>query len=158
MVLEKYKAEAVTFSRKLLPKIIIPVCKQPQSTLKDQCRVVVRNHLLTLHPHQPLFDRLQELTLPRMICDYWWLIRATYVVDGRFFCHFFWKVVGTVRTHISHIQQLYTVINVHGNMQGGGTKPNIGKLGKFWNLLIAIKVAGSIGSHIGSVMVAILNY
>ena len=26
---------------------------------------------------------------------YWWLIRATYVVDGRFFAHFFWKVEGS---------------------------------------------------------------
>ena len=26
---------------------------------------------------------------------YWWLVRATYVVDGRFFGHFFWKVVGS---------------------------------------------------------------
>ena len=29
----------------------------------------------------------------------WWLVRATYVVDGLFFGHFFWKVVGTVRIH-----------------------------------------------------------
>ena len=26
---------------------------------------------------------------------HWWLVRATYVVDGRFFGHFFWKVVGS---------------------------------------------------------------
>ena len=25
----------------------------------------------------------------------WWLVRATYVVDGRFFAHFFWKVEGS---------------------------------------------------------------
>ena len=31
--------------------------------------------------------------------DYWWLVRATYVVDGLFFGHFFWKVVGTVCIH-----------------------------------------------------------
>ena len=30
---------------------------------------------------------------------YWWLVRATYVVDGLFFGHFFWKVVGTVCIH-----------------------------------------------------------
>ena len=42
----------------------------------------------------------------------WWLVRATYVVDGRFFGHFFWKVVGTVRIHVSHVQLPYTVINV----------------------------------------------
>ena len=29
----------------------------------------------------------------------WWLVRATYVVDGLFFGHFFWKVVGTVCIH-----------------------------------------------------------
>ena len=39
---------------------------------------------------------------------------------GRFFGHFFWKVEGTVRIHVSHVQLLYTVINVHSNMQGGG--------------------------------------
>ena len=51
-----------------------------------------------------------------------WLVarRATYVVDGRFFCHFFWKVEGTVCIHISHVQLPYMVINVHGNMQGWG--------------------------------------
>ena len=42
--------------------------------------------------------------------------RATYVVDGRFFGHFFWKVEGTVRTHVNsrvaHVWLLYTVINV----------------------------------------------
>ena len=27
--------------------------------------------------------------------------RATYVVDGRFFGHFFWKVEGTVRIHVN---------------------------------------------------------
>ena len=34
------------------------------------------------------------------------------MVDGRFFGHFFWKVVGTVRIHVSHVQLPYTVINV----------------------------------------------
>ena len=30
--------------------------------------------------------------------------RATYVVDRRFFSHFFWKVEGTVHTHVnSHV-------------------------------------------------------
>ena len=42
--------------------------------------------------------------------------RATYVVDGRFFGHFFWKVEGTVRTHVNcrvaHVWLPYTVINV----------------------------------------------
>ena len=44
--------------------------------------------------------------------------RATYVVDGRFFGHFFWKVEGTVRTHVNsrvaHVWLPYTVINVGG--------------------------------------------
>ena len=36
--------------------------------------------------------------------------RATYVVDGRFFGHFFWKVEGSsVHTHESR------VAHVHGN-------------------------------------------
>ena len=52
--------------------------------------------------------------------------------------------------HVNHVQLLYTVINVHHKMQSGGTELNIGKLGKFGNLQIAMKVAGSIGSHIGS--------
>ena len=42
------------------------------------------------------------------------------MVDGRFFGHFFWKVVGTVYIHVSHVQLPFTVINMHGNMQGGG--------------------------------------
>ena len=58
--------------------------------------------------------------------------RATYVVDGRFFGHFFWKVEGTVCIHINscvaHVWLPYTVIN----MQCGGVT-NIGKLKKFGN-------------------------
>ena len=40
------------------------------------------------------------------------------MVDGRFFGHFFWKVQGTVRTHVNsrvaHMWLPYTVINVWG--------------------------------------------
>ena len=43
---------------------------------------------------------------------HWWLVRATYVVDGLFLGDFFWKVVGTVRIHVSHVQLPYTVINM----------------------------------------------
>ena len=42
--------------------------------------------------------------------------RATYVVDGRFFGHFFWKVEGTVRIHVNscvaHVWLTYMVINM----------------------------------------------
>ena len=38
------------------------------------------------------------------------------MVDGRFFGYFFWKVEGTVRTHVNsrvaHVWLPYTVINV----------------------------------------------
>ena len=44
--------------------------------------------------------------------------RATYVVDGRFFGHFFWKVGRAVCIHVSHVQLMYTVINMQG--AGGG--------------------------------------
>ena len=44
--------------------------------------------------------------------------RATYVVDGRFFGHFFWKVEGTVPIHVNsrvaHVWLPYTVINMLG--------------------------------------------
>ena len=46
--------------------------------------------------------------------------RATYVVDGRFLGHFFGRWWGAVHIHVSHVQLPYMVINVHGNMQGGG--------------------------------------
>ena len=40
------------------------------------------------------------------------------MVDGRFFAHYFWKVEGTVRTHVNshvaHVWLAYTVINVWG--------------------------------------------
>ena len=75
--------------------------------------------------------------------------RATYVVDGRFFGHFFWKVEGTVRIHVNsrvaHVWLPYTVINVWG----GGAIANIGKLGKFGKLQILIRVVGTISGHIG---------
>ena len=58
--------------------------------------------------------------------------RATYVVEGRFFGHFFWKVEGTVRihvnSHVAHVWLLYMVINVQDR---GET--NIKKLEKFGN-------------------------
>ena len=34
------------------------------------------------------------------------------MVDGLFLGDFFWKVVGTVCIHVSHIQLPYTVINM----------------------------------------------
>ena len=40
----------------------------------------------------------------------WWLVRATYVVDGLFLADFFWKVMGTVRIHVSP-----HTATVHGN-------------------------------------------
>ena len=33
------------------------------------------------------------------------------MVDGQFLGDFFWKVMGTVYIHVSHVQLLYTVIN-----------------------------------------------
>ena len=73
------------------------------------------------------------------------------MVDGRFFGHFFWKVEGTVRTHVNshvaHVWLPYTVINV---WRGGGGIASIGKLGKFGKLQFLIKVVGSISGHIGS--------
>ena len=42
--------------------------------------------------------------------------RATYVVDRRFFGHYFWNVEGTVRIHVnSHVAHMwlpYMVINM----------------------------------------------
>ena len=74
------------------------------------------------------------------------------MVDGRFFGHFFWKVEGTVRIHVNsrvaHVWLLYMVINVQAG--GGRGETNIGKLRKFGNFKICIKVTGSIVSHIGS--------
>ena len=34
------------------------------------------------------------------------------MVDGLFLGDFFWKVVGTVRIHVSHVQLPYMVINM----------------------------------------------
>ena len=56
--------------------------------------------------------------------------RATYVVDGRFFAHYFWKVEGTARIHVNsrvaHVWLLYTVIN----MQDGGGDSELHKTQK----------------------------
>ena len=73
--------------------------------------------------------------------------RATYVVDGRFFAHFFWKVKGTVRIHVnSRVAHVWLPCR----MVGGGGIPNFGKLRKFGKVQIFIKVVGSISGHIGS--------
>ena len=52
-----------------------------------------------------------------------------------------------VNSRVAHVWLPYTVINVQA---GGGGETNIGKLGKFGNFKICIKVTGSIVSHIGS--------
>ena len=58
--------------------------------------------------------------------------RATYVVDGRLFAHYFWKVEGTVRTHVNsrvaHMWLPYTVINI----QDGGGDSKLCKTRKVW--------------------------
>ena len=73
--------------------------------------------------------------------------RATYVVDGWFFGHFFWKLEGTVHigvnSHVAHMWLPYTVIN----MQGGDEH---WKTLKVWKTSNFIKVVGSISDHIGS--------
>ena len=82
---------------------------------------------------------------------YWWLVELPMWLTDGFSVTFFGRWRGAVRIHMSHIQLPYTVINMHVNMQGrGGNELNIEKLGNFGNLQITIKVAGSIGSHIGS--------
>ena len=59
-----------------------------------------------------IISTLEVQLLPKICNYYWWLVRATYVVDGLFLGDFFWKVVGTVCIHMSHVQLPYTVINV----------------------------------------------
>ena len=41
-----------------------------------------------------------------------------WLTDG-FSVTFFGRWRGDVRTHVGHVQLPYTVINVHGNIQGG---------------------------------------
>ena len=66
------------------------------------CRCVWQTYfLLVSQVHQLPQETLTALLVAR---------RATYVVDGRFFGHFFWKVEGTVRTHVNS-----SVAHVHGN-------------------------------------------
>ena len=52
------------------------------------------------------------------------------MVDERFFGHFFWKMEGTVRTHVNsrvaHVWLPYTVINV----QDGGGNSELRKIRK----------------------------
>ena len=58
---------------------------------------------------------------------YWWLVE----LPMWFFGHCFWKVEGTVRIHVSHVQLPYMVINVHGNMQGEEDQTEHRKTQKF---------------------------
>ena len=43
------------------------------------------------------------MEFPLNVWANWWLVRATYVVDGLFFGHFFWKVRRAVRIHGSNV-------------------------------------------------------
>ena len=47
--------------------------------------------------------RLDSFDTSTLLRNGKWLVarRATYVVDGRFFAQFFWKVEGTVHTHVN---------------------------------------------------------
>ena len=75
-------------------------------------------------PRQVHFETLHFFSSQDDVIRNWHILRnvllvarrATYVVDGRFFGHFFWKVEGTVRTHVnSRVADVwlpYTVINV----------------------------------------------
>ena len=62
---------------------------------------------------------VSDVVLPGRCCS---LVahRATYVVDGQFFSHLFWKVEGTVRTHVNsrvaHVWLPYMVINMWGEL------------------------------------------
>ena len=53
-------------------------------------------------------NRYEKAAVPLLhkrpkLLPFWWLVRATYVVDGWFFGHFFWKVVGScAHTRESH--------------------------------------------------------
>ena len=88
-----------------------PLCPPPP-------RLCVTIYHVSILPHPksaPLLPIIR-ICLP---CSHAHLLvarRATYVVDGRFFSHFFWKVEGTVRTHVNsrvaHVWLTYTVINV----------------------------------------------
>ena len=62
------------------------------------------------------------------------------MVDGRFFAHFFWKVEGTVHTHVnSRVAHMWLPCR----MVGGGI-PNFGKLGKFGKLQISKRSWGAL--------------
>ena len=39
--------------------------------------------------------------LSQIWLHYWWLVRATFVVDRLFLCDFFWQVEGTVHIHVN---------------------------------------------------------
>ena len=49
--------------------------------------------------------------------DICWLVRATYMVDGRFF-GLFLEGEGTVRIHLSHLQLQYTYTMQDGGLGG----------------------------------------
>ena len=76
----------------------------------------------------------------------WWLVWATYVVDRRFFSHFFdcWR--GQCEHTVIPIQLPYMVIKVQIGVGG----LNIRKFEQFGKLQILIKVAGALAWHIGS--------
>ena len=59
-------------------------------------------------PYGPAWrkNHLQEIMSQANVCVWNQVVlslvarRATYVVDGRLFAHYFWKVAGTVRIHV----------------------------------------------------------
>ena len=64
----------------------------------------------------PTVNAMKSLQIDYSKKCYWWLVRATNVVDGQLFCHLFLKVEGTVHIHINSCAATYMVIN----MQDGG--------------------------------------
>ena len=77
-------------------------------------------------------------------CACWWLVRATYVVDGRFFAHFFWKVEGSSE----HTRESRAAHVCHVQLTCGGELSRVAHMCHVWQLTCTLLLYGGGSPHV----------
>ena len=72
------------------------------------------------------------------VSNFWWLVRATYVVDGRFFAHFFWKVEGSS----AHTRESRAATVCHVQLTCGGELSCVAHVCHVWQLTCTLLLYG----------------
>ena len=100
----------ILFDKELKDEKSLVVFRHPQNEDSEVASTVVEMI------NEGMWIEKLVVKLSEKLDSHWWLVRATYVVDGRFFAHFFWKVEGAVRIHVNHVQ--LTCVTCSSRLEG----------------------------------------